>query len=213
MGWAALAVLGVAIFAGLRFIGGAREAGWFTAAALLLGASGYAVQQHATLAGHPVRAESQPIVLDPGTAAFRAAMMPGTPDDAGLLAATDDQLRSGATFEAAQRLVAAVRQSPRDAALWTGLGGALVAHDGGQMSPAAQFAFQRAWLLAPRSPAPSFFLGAALVQAGDLAAAKVAWLRALALSPRDAPYRMELAERLVLLHELAAMGKGAVPGQ
>ena len=212
MGWAALAVMGVAIFAALRLVGGVRDIGWFTAAALLLGASGYAVQQHATLPGHPVKAESQPIAVDPGTAAFRAAMMPGTPGDARLLAATDDQIGRGAALEAAQRLVEAVRQSPRDAALWTGLGGALAAHDGGQMSPAAAFAFQRAWMLAPTSPGPSFFLGVALVQSGDLAAAKVAWLRALTLSPRDAPYRMELAERLVLLDELAAMGRGGGRG-
>ena len=213
MGWAALIVIGVAVFAVLRLVGGARDVGWFTAAALLLGATGYAVQQHAGLPGHPVRAESQPVAVDPGTAAFRAAMLPGTPDDARLLATTDDAIRRGATVEAARQLVEAVRQSPRDAALWTGLGGALAAHDGGQMSPAAQFAFQRAWLLAPRSPGPSFFLGMALVQSGDLAAAKVAWVRALTLSPPNAPYRMELAERLVLLDELAAMNKGAAPGR
>lgn len=211
MGWVALASIGVVVFVTLRLIGVSRGFGWVAATALMLGATGYALQQHATLAGHPVRAESQPIAIDPGMVAFRAMILPGSPDDARILAAADDQLRSGATFEATQALIAAVRASPRDAALWTGLGGALAAHDGGQVSPAAQFAFQRAWQLEPRAPGPAFFLGMALVQSGDLAAAKLAWLRALALTPRDAPYRIDIAERLVLLDELAAMSKGAAP--
>lgn len=211
MGWAAAALIGVVVFATLRLIGVSRDFGWFAAAALMLGATGYALQQHATLPGHPVKAESQPIVIDPGMVAFRAMILPGTIDDVRILEAADAQLRSGATFEAAQGLIEAVRGSPRDAALWTGLGGALAAHDGGQVSPAAQFAFQRAWQLAPREPGPPFFLGLALVQSGDLAAAKIAWLRALALTPRDAPYRLDIAERLVMLDELSAMSKGAAP--
>jgi cytochrome c-type biogenesis protein CcmH len=209
MGWVALALIGIVVFVTLRLIGVSRGFGWFTAAALLLGATGYALQQHATLAGHPVRAESQPIVIDPGMVAFRAMIFPGSPDDARILAAADDQLRSGATFEATQALLAAVHAAPRDAALWTGLGSALAAHDGGQLSPAAQFAFQRAWQLAPRSPGPAFFLGMAFVQSGDLTAAKIAWLRALALTPRDARYRIDIAERLALLDELAAMSRRA----
>lgn len=211
MGWFATGVIGILVFAALRLIGVSRAFGWFAATALILGATGYALQQHATLPGHSVKAESQPVTVDPGMVAFRAMIMPGTPAEVRSLAAADAQLRSGATAEAAQGLVDAIRTSPRSAALWTGLGGALAAHDGGQVSPAAQFAFQRAWQLAPRDPGPPFFLGMALVQSGDLAAAKVAWLRALALTPRDAPYRIDIAERLVLLDDFAAISKDATP--
>ena len=89
--------------------------------------------------------------------------------------------------------------------MWAGLGTILVAHDGGTLSPAARHAFRRAILLAPNQPGPSFFLGLAQIQANDLPAAKIAWLQALAWTPRDAPYRILIAERLVMLDRFLAM--------
>ena len=78
--------------------------------------------------------------------------------------------------------------------------------------PTAQFAFRRAFQLAPSEPGPPFFLGMAHVQAGDMAAAKRAWLLALSLAPRDAPYRIDIAEGLVMIDQFMAMqavGAGA----
>ena len=208
MGWITLAVIGAVAFAALRLIGVPRPLGWFAAAALMLGATGYALQQRAGLPGHPVKADAEAIDVDPGMVAFRGVILPG---DAPALAAADDHLRRGEARAAVEGLLQAIRQQPRDAALWTGLGSALAAHDGAQVSPAAQFAFRRAWQLAPDQPGPPFFLGLAYVQSGDLAAAKTAWLRALRLAPRDAPYRVDIAERLVLIDEFQAMAAGAKP--
>ncbi|MCY7281183.1 MAG: hypothetical protein LH610_09880 [Sphingomonas bacterium] len=137
--------------------------------------------------------------------AFRTAIMPGTAEDSALLAAADDRMREGDTKGAVQTMLDAVARRPGDHALWTGLGSTIVAHDGGQLSPAARFAFRRAFQLAPSEPGPPFFLGMAHVQAGDMAAAKRAWLLALSLAPRDAPYRIDIAERLVMIDQFMAM--------
>ena len=208
-----LGVVGVVAFILLRLIGLPRAYIQLAAAALMLGAAGYAAQQRAGLPGRPVSAQARAIEVDPGMVAFRAAIMPGTPQDRAVLAAADAHLRRGDTTAAVGQLVRAVRAAPRDATLWTGLGSALSAHDGGQVSPAARFAFQRAWRLAPREPGPPFFFGMALAQSGDLPAATTAWLRALALAPRDAPYRVDIAERLVMIDQFQAMMAGAQPGR
>ncbi len=211
MGWLALAVIGAAAFAALRLAGVPREFGWFAAAALMLGATGYALQQRAGLPGHPVTAAARAVEVDPGMVAFRAVIMPGARADAQVLARADEALRKGDTVAAVQGLQQAIARRPDDATLWTALGSALAAHEAGTLSPAARFAFQRAWRLAPREPGPPFFLGLAYVQAGDLPAAKTAWLRALALTPRDARYRLDIAERLALIDQFQAMMAGAPP--
>lgn len=209
-------MIGVVAFAALRLTGLPRGYGWLTAAALTLGAAGYAAQQRADLPGRPVSAQAQGIEVDPGLVAFRATIMPGTTGDQAALAAADAHLRKGDTTAAVAGLLQAIRAAPRHATLWTGLGGALAAHDGGQLSPAARFAFRRAWELAPGEPGPPFFLGMALAQSGDLTAAKTAWLRALALAPREAPYRIDIAERLVIIDQFQAQfpttSAGAEPG-
>lgn len=209
MGWVWLAAIGAAAFVGLRVVGVPRGLGSLVAAALMLGATGYALQQRAALPGRPVVANAEPIEVDPGMVAFRALILPGAAGDAGVRVAADGLLRRGDTVGAAEALRTAISVRPRDAALWSDLGGALAAHDGGQLSPAARFAFRRAWQLAPDQPGPPFFLGLAYIQAGDLAAAKTAWLRALHLTPHDAPYRVDIAERLVLIDQFQAMAAGA----
>lgn len=205
MGWIWLFAIGIAAFAMLWFGGVSRSLGTLSAAALFVGAAGYAVQNHATLTGSPARSDVRRVDVDPGLAAFRQAIMPGTADDAAILAAADAQMRDGDTGAAANAVIAAIARRPDDAALWTGFGNVLVAHDGGQLSPAAKYAFGRAFQLAPDEPGPPFFLGMAHARAGDLAAAKRAWLLALSLAPRNAPYRIDIAERLVMVDQFMAM--------
>jgi cytochrome c-type biogenesis protein CcmH len=213
-GWVALAAIGLAAFAALRLIGVPRVYGLAAAAALTLGAAGYAVQQRAGLPGRPAATQAQAIEVDPGMVAFRGMIMPGTPGDRAVLATADANVRAGDTTAAVAGLLEAIRAAPAHAALWTGLGGALAAHDGGQVSPAARFAFRRATELAPREPGPPFFFGMAMAQSGDLDAARTAWLRALSLTPRDAPYRTDIAERLVIIDQFQAQfpaASGAAP--
>ncbi|MES2095180.1 MAG: cytochrome C biosynthesis protein [Pseudomonadota bacterium] len=201
MGWLLLALMGGAALAALWLSRAARGLWMFVAAALMLGAAGYAWQQRAALPGHPVTAESRAIDVQEGFVAFRAAIMPGRPGDDRILAAADEQLRAGDTTAAGRVMLDAIAADPNDAALWTGLGTVLVAHDEGQLSPAAQFAFRRAQSLAPREPGPLFFLGLAYAQGNDLPAAKPVWERALALTPADAPYRSVIADQLTGIDE------------
>lgn len=205
MGWLWLALIGAVAFVSLRRLGVAPMLGPLVGVALMLGAAGYAWQGRAALAGRPVAANAKAIEVDPGQLAFRGVILPGTPDDVAVRKEADAHMRAGDTTAAARALLRAIERQPRSAALWTDLGGALAAHDQGQLSPAARFAFRRAWQLAPDQPGPPFFLGLAYVQAGDLPAAKIAWLRALRMTPRAAPWRAAIAERLVLIDEFQAM--------
>ena len=205
MGWLWLIVIGGAAFVALWRAGVSRGLATFVGTALALGAAGYAWQQHAGLAGHPVKADAEAIEVDPGLAEFRAAIMPGNEAE---LAAADEKLRAGDSTGAAQIILDAIKRQPDSAPLWAGLGGAIVGHDGGQVSPAALIAFRRAVALAPDAPGPPFMLGLAYIQAGELDAAKVAWMRTLALAPKDAPYRIEIAERLVMIDQIKAMKAG-----
>lgn len=205
MGWLWLIVIGGAAFVALWRAGVSRGLATFVGTALALGAAGYAWQQHAGLAGHPVKADAEAIEVDPGLVEFRSAIMPG---NEAVLAAADEKLRVGDSTGAAQIILDAIAREPDAAPLWAGLGGAIVGHDGGQVSPAALIAFRRAVALAPTAPGPPFMLGLAYIQAGDLDSAKVAWVRTLALAPKEAPYRIEIAERLVMIDQFKAMKAG-----
>ncbi len=208
MGWLLLALFAVVAMAALLLAGVSRGLWMFVASALTLGAAGYTWQQRATLPGHPVTTADHKIEVQEGFVAFRTAIMPGKPGDDRILAAADDKLRAGDSAGAAQVMLDAIEANPNDAALWTGLGTTLVAHDGGALSPSAQFAFRRAQALAPRDPGPVFFLGLAYAQGGDLAAAKPAWQRALALAPTDAPWRSVITDQLAGIDEAQRANTG-----
>lgn len=205
MGWLWLAIIGGLAFLALWRGGVSRELAWISGATLVLGAAGYAWQQQAFMSGHPVTADAEAIEVDPGLVAFRSAIMPG---NEAVLAAADGRLRAGDSTGATQLILNAIARQPDAAPLWTGLGSAIAAHDGGQISPAAMLAFRRAVALAPTEPGPPFFLGLAYIQSGNLDAAKTAWVQTLALAPRDAPYRVEIAERVVMIDQYRAMQAG-----
>ncbi len=126
------------------------------------------------------------------------------------LTLADSYQRRGDTQSGAEILQSALRQSPRDADLWVGLGNALVVHSGGMMSPAAQLAFARAQRIAPDHPGPRFFYGLALAQGGNFDQAEQIWRQLLAEAPPDAEYRTTIQERLDSLQQARAMGQ--IPG-
>ncbi|KQS01439.1 hypothetical protein ASG11_17370 [Sphingomonas sp. Leaf357] len=204
MGWAMLAVIGACIFALLWRIGLPRGLWAFVGSALMLGAAGYALQGEPMLPGHPVKAAADPIVVDPDLIALRDAMVGRFTGDGAYLVASDGMTRAGDTGAAVWMVLAGINKYPQSYALWTGLGSALAAHDGGQVSPSALFAFQQAARLAPRQPAPPFFAGLAYVRAGEFAKARDYWARAVALTPKTLSYYPELAARLALLDRFLA---------
>ena len=199
MGLAWLLAIGIAAAALLWRLGVARPLWTMTAAALMLGATGYALQGRPTQPGTPRAAGVTAVDLDPGITALRDEMFGARfTNDGAFLIAADAMIRSGDPRAAVQWTLAGIRAVPGSTLLWTGLGGALARHDR-QLSPAALFAFRHAMRLSPTHPGPPFFLGLAYVEAGRFAEARPAWRRALALCPPGAPYRTAIAQRLLLL--------------
>ena len=210
MGWVALVLIGIAAAGLLRLIGVGRDMLWFVGAALMLGATGYALQGSPGVEGHPVEADVTPIEVDPGLVALRGKMFGQFTGEGAFLGTSDALIRGGDLRTGTSLILSGIHQSPNSAMLWTGLGTALAQHDGDTMSPAALFAFRRAMTLAPDHPGPFFFLGVAYIRAQQLPAARAAWARALALAPPSVSYHDELAERLTLLDQFLAQN-GAAP--
>lgn len=211
MGWLSLALV-LALAAGLLVALRLPRALWSAAGAvLMLGAAGYALQGRPGLAGAAPKPRVETIEVAPEFVALREAMWGRFTAEWQLQLTADALLRAGNARGAVQVLLAGVKRYPRDAELWTALGSALVAHDGGNVSPPALNAFGRAIALAPRHPAPRFFLGLGYVQAGDLGKARAAWAQSLALTPPGAGYRQGIAERIAVLDALAQMQAGQAP--
>lgn len=205
-GWLILALLLAAIFGLLVMARVAKPLWGFVGAALMLGAAGYAWQGSPTLAGVSRAAERKVEAPDIAADDLRDAIWGRFTYDYAYAAAADGLARAGATQAAVNAVLGGLQGAPNSGRLWTRLGTAILAHDGGQvLSPAARTAFARGIATAPDHPGPYFYYGMALIQTGDLPGAKRAWLAALARTPRNASYREDLAMRLVLLDRLMAM--------
>ncbi len=187
---ALLALLVVAAF----WLGGLRgPLLTLSAAALAFGCAGYALQGRPGLPGEPREATDRPPPLDLSEA--RAAMMGRFTPEERWMTIADSLARRGKTEDAARLLAAQVRHYPGDYALWVGLGNALVDH-AGMLTPAARFAYERATLLAPKYPAPRFFLGLAEARSGNPQEAARLWWEVLATAPSDASWRPMVAQGL-----------------
>jgi len=205
MGYLWLAVIAVAVCALLAAMKVDRLLWSMVASALMLGAAGYAWQGQPALAGHPATPGLAPTPDDSAMLDLRDQMLERYTGAAAYLVAADAMTRIGDRRAAVQVLLGGIRIAPKSLVLWTGLANALSAHDANQVSPPALFAFQQAMRLAPKHPAPPFFLGLAYVRTGDFAKARPYWARALALTPADISYRGEIATRLALLDRFLAM--------
>ena len=206
MGFLTLALLGTAAFGALAVLGTGRLLWSIAGAALMLGATGYALQGRPSLGGQAAKPQVDMQPLDPTVVALRNRML-GLPErtaDGAYLVAADAMRRAGEDGYAVRAILGGIRHVPNSLMLWVGLGDTLAAHDGGRVSPPVLFAFQQALRISPEHPAPPFFLGLAYVREGNFAAARPYWARALALSPMGSSYREEIGLRLVLLDRYLA---------
>ena len=208
MGWVMLALIGIAAFLALWLGGVARSLWSFVGAALMLGATGYALQQRASVPGHPVESFAEPIQLIPEEIELRDSMLGRFTGDGAYLVAADGMTRSGDTRSAVQVVLGGIRKYPNSLTLWVGLGSAYTKHDG-TVSPAALFAFRHAAHLAPSHPAPYYFLGMAYIKSGQFAVARPYWARALALTPPGLSYRSRIADQLNQLDTYLAAAEQA----
>lgn len=199
MGWLTLLLLAGAAFGAMVALGLTRPLWSLAGAALMLGATGYALQGSPAMPAQPARPDVATEAVDPGLIALRDRMLGHWTAQGAYVVAADAMTRAGEKRAAVQAVLGGIRRYPDNLLLWVALGQTLAAHDGGRLSPPSLFAFQQALRLGPQHPAPYFFLGLAQVRGGEFAAARPLWARAVALSPAGASYRGEIAERLALL--------------
>tara|TARA_R110000850_G_scaffold22223_25_gene65743 strand:+ start:231 stop:887 length:657 start_codon:yes stop_codon:yes gene_type:complete len=173
-----------------------------TAAALLLGVAGYAWQGNPGMAGVSVEPTEQPNSFDEDTIDARNDMGERFGTAREWLVFSDSLNRAGKHGAAANYLRNGVKEHPEDPDLWVGLGNALVVHAKGVVTPAAQFAFQKAADLSPEHPGPPFFLGLAYAQSGKIDQARQIWTELLARSSEDAPWRADLESRLTAIEQM-----------
>lgn len=208
MGWVVFLLLALILFGALwRF---ARlDAGLlqFLGAAILLALAGYAWQGRPELEGRPKPPPERQRLPESDFAETRRDML-GTFDRANQwLTIAESYQRSGDTRGGADIIRSALRNHPRDADLWVGLGNALVLHADGMMTPAAELAFRRAEEIAPGHPGPRFFYGLGLAQSGRFDEAERIWREVLASAPADASWRPMIEERLRMIEEARAAGQ------
>lgn len=195
-GWVILLLLVVAALAALRLLGVKGAILQLGAAALLLGCAGYALQGNPGLDGSPRArsAEEPPIPLTKMRHAFFGQFSGAEP----WLRISEALASRGNTEDAVGVLGSAVRERPDNAALWVGLGNALVDH-AKVITPASQFAFNRAAELAPGHPAPAFFMGLALARSGDRDGALALWREVLANAPAEAEWRPMVEDAVAVI--------------
>lgn len=173
-------------------------------AALFLALAGYAWQGSPGMAGHPVAAaDSAPAPINEEALIKTRG---GMSAEGQWLDLANVLINSGHTRSAVSILGEGTRKSPNDPDLWVGLGNALVVHNSGQSSPAAQFAFEKAAQLSPNHPGPPFFMGLALAQSGKLDDAGEIWRGLLARAPADAPWKADLEGRLAQIGQMGPAG-------
>lgn len=201
MGWVVLFLL-VALSLGLLWLlrvrGGLLTA---SAAALLLGSVGYAVQGSPDLPGAPAHGGEAHDVF-PLTEARHAFFGYFTPAES-WLRMSEALARDGQSEDAVGILENAVKRYPADPQLWIGLGNALVDHARG-VTPPAELAYKRAEQLAPGYPAAPFFKGLALARSGDRQGALLLWRQILKTAPAKADWRPLVEQGVAALSQPSA---------
>ena len=208
-GWLIAAAFAFCLMALLIAVGRIPRMSWeLTAAAVLLGLAGYAWQGSPGLPGQPKMASASTDMgkFDEQLAERRRGMAERYGKAGQWLMLSDGLGRQGKTKEAANVLLAGLKQTPDDPNLWLGLGNALIAHAGGVVSPSADFAYRRAMTLDPDAPAPPYFYGLALVRAGQLQAAKELWAPLAARAPEGSEIKAELELSIARIDAMLAAG-------
>lgn len=205
MGWIALLLIGAATFGALLWLRVPRLLWTSVGAALMVGATGYALQGRPTLPAAPATGGARALAADPALIDLRTAMFGRYGAEGAFLIASDAMARSGSAGFEVRVLLGAIQANPRSVPLWTALGDALARHDRGQLSAPARIAFEQAIRLDPRQPGPWFFLGVSQVRSRDFTGAERSWRNALARTAPNASYRPALVERLAFLDQLRAM--------
>ncbi len=109
--------------------------------------------------------------------------------------------------EARDAYAHAIALAPGETGLHAELGEVLVLEAQGNVTPAAEVEFAKA----PADPRSRYYRADAMLQAGDLAAARKQLQALLASAPADAPWRQTVADRLAELSQSGPPAAGAGP--
>lgn len=211
MSWLPILAIAALAFVVAAFVLRLPRSGYtLLGAALLFGLAGYALQGRPGEPSSPGKpkadgtAETGELIVDARREFYDPDVLPSR-----FLITSDAFARRGDYASAAAFARNAVEENPSDTEAWTALGNALSEHAGGQLTPAAIYAYGQAEQRAPNSPAPGYFLGLAMLRTGQPERTREIWSELLAAAPEDAPWRPVLAERLARLEGLM----GAMPPQ
>jgi cytochrome c-type biogenesis protein CcmH len=163
-----------------------------TGAALALGLVGYSLQGDPNLAGAPVAPKPEVPAMPLADAGAQGELIGKFGTEAEAMAQADSYFRIDRPDLAAAVLQRALKSNPNSAALWTGLGNAMVGQGRGVLSPAADYSYKRALKIAPGYPGALYFYGMALAQNGRAEEAKPVFRQLIATIPQDAPFRQKL---------------------
>jgi cytochrome c-type biogenesis protein CcmH len=209
MGWVILLLLLATSLAALWLLGVRGGLSKAAAAALFLGAAGYALQGSPDLPGSDAQADSRRDVLP--LAEARHAFYGRFTAAESWLSMSEALARKGNAADSVGILQNAVGRYPYDPQLWIGLGNALVDHSRG-LTPPAELAYRRAAEVAPGTPAPQFFYGLALARSGDRQGAVRLWNQILATAPKDASWRPLIEQGVAALSGPSAAKPQAATG-
>lgn len=214
MTWVMVFGLAAVVFGAMVVFFKTPRGGWEAiGAALLVGIAGFASQASPGLPSAPKEPAEQPQASGEALVDARKALSEqNVPPSSQWTVVADAFSRRGQFAEAAGVVRGAIAKDPNNADAWLALANNLVAHADGNLSPAALYAYRRAALADPQHPGPPFFMGLALAQSGRLDEGRAVWADLLARSPKEAPWRADLEQRLGELDAFIARQNGAMQG-
>lgn len=204
-GWLAILALALCAFALAAFLLRLPREGYaLFGSVLLFGLAGYAWQGSPQLPGSPKAAMVQELRSGEDMIAARSSLFDDTQPRPAYLLTSDAFARRGQFDDAAGMLRRGLSENPDHLEGWLALAMALTAHADGFVTPAAEYAYERARLIDPANPAADFFLGFSFLQSGEVRRARSIWADLLERSPEDAPWRADLEARISQLDQMIA---------
>jgi len=203
--WLGVLALALAAFAVAAFFLRLPKQGFAVfGSALLFGLAGYAWQGSPSQPASPKPPSAQVSQSGEAMVEARRALFDEMQPKPDYLVLSDGFARRGRFGDAAGMLRNGLSENPQHLEGWLALGMALTNHADGFVTPAAAYAYGKAREIDPGNPGPDFFLGASLLQTGQVRAARDTWADLLDRSPPDAPWREDIAARIDRLDRMIA---------
>lgn len=196
-GWLPVFVIAAMVIGGVLLFVPERKQFWpAIAAAAVLGLTGYAWQGSPEQAASPAQPIMAKLKAAEALLQMRSDMDTGYGIGKQWLITADSYARSGKYDYSAAFIQAGLREHPKNADLWAGLGVVLLLAGDGEMSPPAKMAFANARKFGPRNPAPDYFDGLVELFEGRPVKTVEIWQRLVDDAPDKAIWRPKLESQL-----------------